>query len=62
MSDYITTDGSDCYHTSEDCPAFQAGRAGNVAQGIELRRIVSLTTAEAARVRQTPCAECCPPA
>ncbi|MEV7817149.1 hypothetical protein AB0P05_41815 [Streptomyces flaveolus] len=34
MSDYITTDGSDCYHASEDCPAFQAGRAGNVAQGI----------------------------
>lgn len=30
---YITTDGSDRYHTGEDCPAFQAGRRGSQAQG-----------------------------
>ncbi|MFD7378470.1 hypothetical protein [Streptomyces mirabilis] len=62
MSDYITTETSDRYHAGEDCPAFQAGRAGNAAQGIEPRPIVQLTADEAQRVRQTPCSECCPTA
>ncbi|MFE2297916.1 hypothetical protein ACFXAW_06945 [Streptomyces sp. NPDC059445] len=62
MSSYITTDGSDRYHTGDDCPAFQAGHAGNAAQGIEPRPIAPLTADEAQRVRQTPCPECCPTA
>ncbi|CAM5622874.1 hypothetical protein [Streptomyces aurantiogriseus] len=56
---YITTDRSERYHTGEDCPAFQAGRAGNAAQGIEPRPLVHLTPDEAQHVRQTPCPECC---
>jgi hypothetical protein len=59
MSDYITTDGSDRYHTSDDCPAFQAGRKGNAAQGIESRPIVHLTPEGVKGVRQTACPECC---
>jgi hypothetical protein len=59
MSAYITTDSSDRYHTGEGCPAFQAGRAGNAAQGIPPRPIRQLTTDEAERARQTPCPECC---
>lgn len=62
MSDYITTDGSDRYHTGEDCPAFQDALAGNAAQGIAPRPIVHLTAEEAKRVRQTPCRVCRPTA
>ncbi|MFC9269139.1 hypothetical protein ACFTXJ_15390 [Streptomyces zhihengii] len=54
----ITTDGSDRYHASESCPAFQSGRSGNEAQGIELRPVVTLTAEEAEVASQTKCAEC----
>ncbi|MFF4901253.1 hypothetical protein [Streptomyces sp. NPDC001068] len=62
MSGYVTTDSSDRFHSAEDCPAFRAGRAGNMAQGIEPRPIVRLTADEARRARQTACPECCPTA
>lgn len=62
MADYITTEGSDRYHTGEDCRAFQDGVSGNAAQGIPPRPIVPLTAEEAMRVRQTPCRVCCPTA
>ncbi|MGW1802040.1 hypothetical protein ACWCQN_40575 [Streptomyces sp. NPDC001984] len=60
MTTYVTTVESERYHTGEDCPAFQRGRAGNAAQGIEPRPIVRLTPGEAQRARQTPCSECRP--
>lgn len=52
---YITTDGSDRYHTGEDCPLFKSGRLGNEALGISAKPIQHLTVAAAAAARQTPC-------
>ncbi|OAH14622.1 hypothetical protein [Streptomyces jeddahensis] len=56
---YITTGGSDRYHTGVDCPAFQRGVRGSEAQGNTLRPVIPLTPEQAGHVRQTPCPECC---
>ena len=60
MTEYITTEASERYHTSQDCAAFRRGVMGNEAQGIPPRPIQHLTADEAARARQTQCQECLP--
>lgn len=60
MTEFITTEGSSRYHTSQDCAAFRRGVLGNEVQGIAARPIQRMTADEAARARQTPCQECLP--
>ncbi|WP_031171596.1 hypothetical protein [Streptosporangium roseum] len=59
MSEIITTGAGDRYHTTEDCPALQAGRLGGEVQGYQLhgeQRFASAAEAEAAG--RTPCGTC----
>ncbi len=54
----ITTRGSDCYHASEDCPMFQAGRRGSESQGNRLHNLLRMPAAEARAGDWTPCPGC----
>ncbi|MBB5782626.1 hypothetical protein [Nonomuraea jabiensis] len=58
MSEYITTDASDCYHSSEECEAFKAGRRGSDAAGYRLHEIRRVTAEQAEGQRKTACPVC----
>ncbi|WP_101791003.1 hypothetical protein [Nonomuraea indica] len=57
----ITTTASDCYHASEDCPAWKAGRQGSEAHGYTLHEIRRLTVADAEAAKKKPCPTCVTP-
>ncbi|MEE4546432.1 hypothetical protein V2S66_31270 [Streptomyces sp. V4-01] len=58
LPEFVTTEASDRYHDTVDCPAFKAGRRA----GDQAHPVVLLTASEAAAARQTRCPVCLPEA
>ncbi|MEU3169314.1 hypothetical protein [Streptosporangium sp. NPDC006930] len=57
MTEVLVTDAGDRYHAS-DCWGLRAGQQGGEVLGFEIRRIRSVSVADAEAEGKTPCKVC----